>query len=210
METTTPAVEVAATPKAKKTMVEAAKFEAILKDSGLSYSGQAGFVKVSGAAGRNVYVASTKRVGRVDLSGFTVPDVDGLVDLGPESFGKVEQQVDFSEGRTEEQILATFSRVLEVLKTLPAVEKTSTRKAKEPKAEAKGWSQEVLKNGLTREQSTERLALIRRKAEQMKAAKASKELMEALASEQVPTAEEVEASYTDEALDFVAPSTTEV
>ncbi len=56
------------------TYIDAAKFEAVITEMGLTPNAQAGFVKVCGAKGRNVYIARTKRVGRVDLSGFSVEE----------------------------------------------------------------------------------------------------------------------------------------
>lgn len=105
-------------------------FEGVAKELGLGWKEQAGFIKVAGATGRAVYVARTKRVGRVDISGFTSSS-PGVRDLGGESFGAVTQQLDFS--RTEPEILATFRLVLGELKALPAREK-EPRKQLEPKA----------------------------------------------------------------------------
>lgn len=129
--------------KKNVTYVDAAKFETIAKASGLPLTLQAGFVKIAGPKGHNVYVAATKRVGRVDLSGFTM-DVPGVNTLGEdEKFGNVLAQMDFS--RSEEEILATFAEVLAHMATLAPKEKVS-RKASAPKAPvAQGWSTDIPK-----------------------------------------------------------------
>ena len=154
--------------KKNVTYVDAAKFETIIRDSGLTFLLQKGFVKVSAAKGRNLYVAATKRVGRVDISGFTV-QMDGITDLGDLSFGNVKQQLDFS--RTEDEILATFRDLLAHMATLPAVEKME-RKASTPRGPvAQGWSQDVPKGPTPEEVREQRKALIAAKAEKRKAKK---------------------------------------
>ncbi len=107
-------------------------FEGVAKELGLGWKEQAGFVKIAGETGRAVYVARTKKVGRVDISGFTSSS-PGVRDLGGEKFGAVEQQLDFS--RPEPEVLATFRAVLGELKALPARVK-EPRKQLEPKAPA--------------------------------------------------------------------------
>lgn len=117
--------------------VDAAKFETLIEASGLPYEGQKGFVRVDGPKGRRVYVASTKRVGRVDISGFEM-EGPGYVTPHCGVFGNVKQQLDFS--LDEDAILANFAALLEHMKTLAPVEKAA-RKAPEKKAdEAQGWS----------------------------------------------------------------------
>lgn len=121
--------------KTNVTYIDAAKFEAIILASQLPYAEQRGFVKVQGPTGRAVYVASTKRVGRVDISGFEVP-------YGVEPhcgvFGNVRQQLDFS--KTEQEVLLAFEQLLADLKAQAPVEKKQ-RKPSAPKADApKGWS----------------------------------------------------------------------
>ena len=106
--------------KKTKTLVDAAKFEELIIASGLEAEAQAAFVKVRGATGRAVYVARSKRVGRVTLSGFTV-EHEGVHDLGELSYGSVSQELTFA-GRTEEQVLSAFADVLETLVSLPAAE----------------------------------------------------------------------------------------
>ena len=101
------------------TYIDAAKFSTIVTEMGLVATDQAGFTKVDLGNGRQLYVARTKRVGRVDLSCLT-STCEGVRDLGGESFGNVRQQLDFS--RTEEQVLATFRAVLEEGRTQPRYE----------------------------------------------------------------------------------------
>ena len=108
------------------TYVARERFEAIASKLGLPCLEQAGFVKVSGAKGRNMYVARTKRVGRVDLSGFVPEGIEGVTVLPEgERFGAVHAQLDFS--RTEKEILATYAACLKHMKKLPerVVEKKS-------------------------------------------------------------------------------------
>ena len=105
--------------KKNVTYVDYAKLAAIVADRGLTELPQAGFVKVSGPKGRQVYIAKTKRVGRIDVSGFEMPEgTAGVTNLGGESFGNVHQQLDFT--KPAEEILATFRKTLVALAGLPA------------------------------------------------------------------------------------------
>lgn len=109
--------------------VEAEKVTLLIATSGLRTKDQAGFTKVLGAEGRCLYVARTKRVGRVDVSGFESTEITtiesipepAIKNLGGEAFGNVHQQVDFT--FPEEVILATISHLLDLLKTLPPRER---------------------------------------------------------------------------------------
>lgn len=140
--------------KPNTTYVDACHFEAIIAQSGLDMTPQKGFVKVSGALGRNVYVAATKRVGRVDISGFLF-EGPGVRNLGDgEKFGNVHQQLDF--GRSEAEILETFRAVLEHMKSLAPAEKVKRSMAPKKGPEPKGWSNKV----------TDRLDLIKKVAAQ--------------------------------------------
>jgi hypothetical protein len=114
------------------TYVDLAKFEAIVTELNLPAIEQAGFIKVCGPKGRQVYVARTKTVGRVDVSGFTVEHL-GVKDLGDDAFGNVRQQLEFA--GNEDVILATFRDVLTTMTGLPPLEKQA-RKAPAPKAKA--------------------------------------------------------------------------
>lgn len=135
--------------KQGKIYIDAAKIEAILIAASMSYEPQAGFVKVSGPKGRNLYVAKTKRVARVDVSGFEVDSKEfGVTNLGGESFGAVKQQLNFDqlEGESvedgEKRILGNFQKLCEHMKTLSEriPEKKGTAKAGEKKEKAAGWS----------------------------------------------------------------------
>lgn len=165
--------------KKNVTYVDAAKFETILKASGLVFTLQKGFVKVQGPKGRNLYVAATKRVGRVDISGFET-DLAGITSLGELAFGNVKQQLDFS--RTEDEILATFTAVLAHMATLPAVEKAQRKPSAPRESNVQGWSTEVPKapasSPLTKE---ERIAQMKEKNAARKAKKAASSSPEASA-----------------------------
>lgn len=122
--------------KTNVTYVDAARFEELILASGLPHLAQKGFVKVMAAKGRALYVAATKRVGRVDLSGFTVSE--GVREPHCGEFGNVRQQLDFSV--TEAEILNNFAWLLVALAEQPAAEKAE-RKAPAPKEdEPAGWS----------------------------------------------------------------------
>lgn len=126
--------------KTNVTYIDAAKFEALIVASGLTMAGQKGFVKVMGPKGRVVYVASTKRVGRVDISGFEM-EGPGYVTPHCGPFGNVKQQLDFS--LPEDEVLSNFQKLLAHMATLSPVEK-APRKAPAPKAdEPKGWSKKA-------------------------------------------------------------------
>lgn len=102
--------------KKNVTYVDACHFERLIIESGLAVKAQAGFVKVSGAKGRNVYVARTKKVGRVDISGFLSNDPCVITLDDDEAFGNVRQQLDFS--LTEDSILGAFENILKELAEL--------------------------------------------------------------------------------------------
>jgi hypothetical protein len=146
--------------KKQTTYIDAIHFETLLKDLKFKPLAQAGFVKVAGKKGRNVYIAKTKRVGRIDLSGFEVKMV-GIEDLGGEAFGAVKQQVDFS--RTQDEILATTKAVLEHMVTPEA--RVIERKSPAPKANApKGWSKKVATKKAPTESAKARQAAIKERA----------------------------------------------
>lgn len=142
------------TMKTNINYVDACHFETIIKDSGLDYEPQKGFIKVKGKTGRQVYVASTKRVGRVDVSGFTM-EGPGFIEPHCGPFGAVKQQLDHS--LPQEEILANFTRLLAVLKDLAPAEKVKRSMAPK-KDEPKGWSPE------TSAKREDRMALIRKVA----------------------------------------------
>lgn len=130
--------------KTNVTYVDAAKFETLVlaaaEKHGYAVTTQKGFVKVAGPKGRVLYVASTKRVGRVDISGF---EMEGAGYVSPHCgpFGNVKQQLDFSLG--EDAILSNMAALLDHMATLAPVEK-AIRQPATPKADApKGWSEKV-------------------------------------------------------------------
>ena len=109
--------------------VNAEDLTAIVSESSATCFRQRGFTKVSGASGRNIYIANTKRVARVDISGFNY-EGPGVINLNEnEWIGNVHQQLDFS--LEKEAILANFKSIIDYMLTLPAVEKVV--KAKENK-----------------------------------------------------------------------------
>lgn len=125
--------ETTATPVAKyMTRVQA---EELLSAKGLTFTEQSGFLKVVAPGGR-LYIAATKTVRRVDLSGFEVGL--GRLTKVPHCgvFGQVKQQLEL--GETAEAALANLGEVIDHLLTLPAPVKPEKVKApKAPKA-AKG------------------------------------------------------------------------
>lgn len=114
-----------------KTSIAAEKLASIVSAAGLTSTAQAGFIKVHGPAGYDVYVAATKNVSRVDLAGFEFATCLGVTNLGSKSFGRVKQQLDFTQ--PEAQVLATFALVLDFMKALAPVE-NAAKPAKAPRA----------------------------------------------------------------------------
>lgn len=103
--------------KSHITYVVTEKFLELVKAANLSWLTQSGFHKVEAAKGRRIYVAATKKCGRVDISNFEVePTLGKVPEQGP--FGKVKQQLRM-EG-TEDEVLTRFAQLLEVLKAQPA------------------------------------------------------------------------------------------
>jgi hypothetical protein len=122
--------------KAGVNYVDGAKFQKLIDEKGLGYEFQAGFVKVQAENGHRLYVAKTKRVGRVDLAfkvegeGFHPPETKN---------GSIELQLDMTQ--PEDAILAAFSKALDVMVALPkkeAAKKAEAAKATGPKPV--GWS----------------------------------------------------------------------
>lgn len=139
--------------------VDASEFETIIVGLGAAYEAQAGFVKVTGPAkGRAIYVAKTKSVGRVDISGFSVDEAFGVraPDGGP--FGNVTQQLDFT--LPEKDILMNFEALVAHMLSLPDAEPRKRTSPTSNKADAaKGWSVHVPAKG-SPEANAARLALI--------------------------------------------------
>src|ERR1700690_2068419 len=127
--------------KATINYVPAEKIEELLANSGAKYEALAGFVKVYGPLGHNLYIAKTKKVGRIDVSGW-IPKCGGITVLDEDlAFGNVGAQVDFS--RTEEEVLNTLAELIDEMLALPAKEKISRKSPKAKEGAAKGWSTEV-------------------------------------------------------------------
>lgn len=143
--------------KKNVTYIDQVKFEEIVRGCGLPWQEQKGFVKIQASPGRCLYVARTKRVGRVDLAGFRFQDA-GVRDLGGESFGAVEQQLDFS--RTEAEILATFEAATRHAMTLPA-------RVREPRAQLEPKAPKVPAVETVVDQSTRRKSERRAAAERL-------------------------------------------
>ena len=118
------------------TYIEASKVEAVVKESGLKTKEQGGFTCVVGSnKAYRVYVARTKKVARVDISGFKSPDGTGCVVPHCGVFGNVKQQLDFS--LPEDQVLANLKSLLVYMAALPApeVKEKKAPKVSKPKKE---------------------------------------------------------------------------
>lgn len=126
-----------------KNMIDAKHFEDIVRDSGLDFEPQKAFLKVKGPAGHAVYVALTKRVGRVDISGW-IPELPGVRVLDEdEAFGNVKAQLDFA--LPEDEVLVAFEEVLAAMKELaPKAKPERKRPAKRSEDGATGWSTATL------------------------------------------------------------------
>ena len=111
--------------KSNSTKLPRGSYEAIIAKHNAKATEQSGFIRVEGATGRRLYVASTKTVGRIDLSGFEFATGTKRPDQG--EFGRVKQQMDLV--GTEEELLARFEAILVHMLSLPA-------EVKEPKAKA--------------------------------------------------------------------------
>jgi hypothetical protein len=100
--------------KTNKTYVAHAAFALVAKELEAHAKPQAGFVRIQFGEESwlpRVYVALTKQVARVDLACFA-PEIEGVRHLDEdEAFGNVAAQLDF-EGRSEEEIVATFREVM--------------------------------------------------------------------------------------------------
>lgn len=155
---------------------------AVAQAKGLPVQEQKGWLKVTCAPGRLAYVARTKRVGRVNLSGFEFER--GTVDLGGESFGTVKQILDMA--RPEAEILTAFAEILDHASRLPAREKE--KRTMQPKARAKAPRSAS---------KADRLALIIRVAKE-KGAEVSEEVIEALSAPELD-GEEVDLDVAEEA-----------
>ena len=151
---------------------------AVVTKAGLAYTTQSGFHKVEAAKGNRLYVAATKRCGRVDLSGFLIDPNDGLTQTphcGP--FGAVKQQL-LMEGGTEAEVVARFERVVAALLLQPAVVKVvKPPKAKAPKAIMATTAGTVPATPAPLSDPSSRLELIKRVAAEKGMAISSKTLL---------------------------------
>jgi hypothetical protein len=135
--------------KKNVTYVSQSSFAAIAAKLGLTWTEQAGFVKVQ-VAGKDdyrLYVAKTKTVGRVDISGFEPgTDVVGFKHLGGESFGAVKAQLDFAQ--PEAVILHAFEAACLVMASLPAktaAERDAAKKTRSVRASGGSVKQATVK-----------------------------------------------------------------
>ena len=137
MTTTTAAVLTTPAPKASLFATKE-QYVAILTGLGLPIVEQSGFIKVQCPGGR-LYIAATKTVRRIDLSGFELPlplQLTKVPHCGP--FGKVTQQMEVGTGPAGD--LERFEEILSTLQALPAPVKVEKPKApKMAKGEKKGW-----------------------------------------------------------------------
>lgn len=159
------------------------QYELAIQNAGLSFTEQSGFLKVEAAKGRRVYVAATKTVRRIDLSGFELSSSLAKV---PHCgiFGQVKQQMRL-DGTPEEQV-ARFVEVLAELVKLPAVEKApKPPKAKKVKGEKKGWGAKPVASPEveTDEARAKRIALIKEYAQKHGVAVSNKSIASASDSE---------------------------
>ena len=124
--------------KKNVTYVARSEFETILSHLGMPTKVQSGFIRVEGPKGNRLYVAATKKVGRIDISGFEVGSSGVTPHCGV--FGNVKQQMDMS--GTEAEVLERFKVIIGLLLSQP--EKVKEVKTKAPRAprgkkEKKGW-----------------------------------------------------------------------
>lgn len=107
-----------------KTSVDRGKFEKILKELGLGYVEQSGYLRVDVGKGYRMYVAKSQNVRRVDLAEFVPPAAEypkGFRRLGEgERFGAVSCQLDFT--LPEADILTAFRAAAEYAITLGQAE----------------------------------------------------------------------------------------
>ena len=124
--------------KKQVTYIDAAKFEAVIRELGIPVEEKKGWMKCLGPKGHAVYVPKTKTVGRVDVSWGAHLGMEGVLDLdASDRFGSVWAQLDMT--RAEDEVLAAFRAVLEAMmsRTPRAVVRQARHKGP---ADAKGWS----------------------------------------------------------------------
>jgi hypothetical protein len=154
------------------------KFLQLASDLGMQSEEQKGFWKIHGPKGRQVYVARTKNVGRVDISGFEVREVlPGSVNyLGGEKFGAVQEQLNMDPSRTEEAILEDFAKILAHMASLEPV-------VKEKKGKKAASSAEPELSEEDKKAARQRRARLLQEVAQSKGVALSKEAQELVAAE---------------------------
>ncbi|MBV8068275.1 MAG: hypothetical protein JO270_00120 [Acidobacteriaceae bacterium] len=102
--------------------VQSEKLMEIVEELGLQAEPMAAFYKVA-VGGRAVYIAKSKKVARVDLSGFDIkhPAVTRISENEARELklGKVRGQINFE--KTEDRVLEAFRTSLEMMKHLAEV-----------------------------------------------------------------------------------------
>lgn len=135
--------------KTNTTYISAALIAQIVEQSNLPTVDKKGWLLVGNfdTNGPRVYIPKTKKVGRIDLSGFEL-DSDAVNKLGGASFGAVHQQLRFD--LPEAVVLSNLQQVLEELKALPKFQKVlKTPKAGEtPKPAAPSTPAEARKQAI--------------------------------------------------------------
>ena len=134
MDVTTPAVVAPVVTAKVIPFATLDQYKQAIADAGLSYTEQSGFLRVDGASGRRLYVASTKTVRRIDISGWEF--ALGRLTKPPHTTitGNVKQQMVIGLGADAD--LEKFTELLAHMKSLAAVEKVAKPKA--PKAAKAG------------------------------------------------------------------------
>lgn len=157
--TTTTATETPA-PKAEWATLD--QYRAILLDRGVPFKAQSGFIRVEGPKGYRLYVASTKTVRRVDLSGFELQSATVRPHkLG--KFGNVSQEINLIKGDVDAQLEAfrfVLGRMLELTPKEPAKKEPKAPKAKKEASSSPAPSTE----GESAEAKARRLELIKKVA----------------------------------------------
>jgi len=128
------------TAETKQLFFARGQYELILNEKGVPYTEQSGFLRVEGAKGNRLYVASTKTVRRIDISGFeTDRDLAKSPHTGP--FGNVKQQMrlDGDEGEVLFRFAELVDRLLAQPAKQPAEKAPKAPKEKKAKGERKGW-----------------------------------------------------------------------
>ena len=96
------------------------------KQAGWALTEKSGWLKCTAPNGiARVYVAMTKKCGRVDLSGFEMPLELGHTQLphcGP--FGRVKQQLNMGNSRSEREVVESLRQVFLYGASLPPAEAT--------------------------------------------------------------------------------------